>query len=463
MFKRFVLSSVSALIVALGGCATGELGEPTLACKVNTDCPERYLCSPITKTCVLPMTMLDMDRPDEGAGQDMRMDMTSKPADMADQGMDMVTPPACDPACGLGQSCVDGQCRDDVVTCSPACKANEECKQGTCVPVETGQCTPACPQTEVCDNGTCRAVVCDPACEANGQCTRDGCVYPACAKEGDACDGTTSDQGSFWCLRSSMTNRSSCYAKCPTANEPGGCTYGQYCQAPVSNNSQIKICLDADCQVDADCDNGAQKGTCIKVDHGYAFCVLAGSVPPGGTCDSSNAALRCQQGSYCTASGVCRAICDPWTRPSQCGANERCNILTERQGICVNNPDQSGMSTYDPCTTPGNYCADGTVCLNGTSNNFCFKHCRVDRNGNSADCAGLAITGSVCYNYFFAGQRELGICQPSCASASECGSTTTRDCVAGQCRRKCSAATVTQDCCGGDVPCDWSCVNGLCE
>lgn len=460
MSLKFWIYGAGVLVLGLVGCAQGDIVQPAVSCDINEDCPASYLCSPITKSCFLPMTDLDM-RPlaDDGGLPDMK----PKPGDMADMKPPGDMTPSCVPACDPGQSCVEGSCVVDVIMCDPACKATEECKMGTCVPVDVGACTPACAQTEVCDNGTCKPVVCDPACDDNGLCTRDGCQYPSCTKEGDACDGTTSDQGNFWCLTNTMTTRTTCYAKCPQDAKPDGCARGQYCDAPIASNAEIKICVDAQCQQDTDCDNGAQKGTCIKIDNGYAYCAPAGSVGPGGTCDTSNPALRCQQGSACTSTGICRKLCDPWARPSQCGAGDRCNIFTTSQGICVNNPDASGMSTYDPCTTPNNYCADGTICLSGATNNFCYKNCRIDANGNSADCAGLAISGSRCDPYFYADTRELGICQPSCMSNAECGNTATRECVGGLCRRKCAAATVVQDCCGGNQPCARSCVSGLCE
>lgn len=307
-------------------------------------------------------------------------------------------------------------------------------------------------------NGTCVPAVCDPTCPAPGVCTRSGCSYPTCAKVGDACDASMSDQGSFWCLINRDTNRSSCFSKCTDPLSPSTCGDAEYCLS-INNNNAISYCATSECNVDTDCNNGADRGSCIRLENNFGYCVASGNVQPGGTCDNSNPALRCAQGSTCTNSGVCRKLCDMWASPSQCGAGERCNIYSPRIGICVNNPDATGAAPYSLCTTPGNYCSDGVRCVGGTSDNFCIKYCRVERDGSGFDCDSLS--GSVCNNYLSPGDRSLGRCLPTCDNDNFCG--TGGRCVSGKCRSTCTAATVAQDCCNGQSPCEWTCTNGLCE
>lgn len=77
----------------------------------------------------------------------------------------------CSPACGTGQECDDGVCKDHVEdagakACDPICATGQECDDGLCKPhseMEPGggppgsaTCVPACATGLECDNGICK-------------------------------------------------------------------------------------------------------------------------------------------------------------------------------------------------------------------------------------------------------------------------------------------------------------------
>jgi hypothetical protein len=492
--KWGVLALVAAALFAVSGCAQGELEdvdpevELDTSCKGDEDCTAGLRCNVIVGECVRITPMINNSTGNNTTANNTTANnttannqttppnnttannqtsppnnMTSPPVDMGeDMGMeeDMRDPNTCVPACGVGEKCESGTCVPDMLTCNPACGANEECMQGTCVPIQTGVCDPACPDTQTCENGTCVPATCNPGCEAGGTCTVNGCVYPQCQSEGAACDPSTTDQGSFYCLVNSADNRAQCYSKCPVSNSAQGCAVGQRCLAPVQSNPSIQICLDSECSIDSDCNDGADTGTCLKFENSWGFCEPDGGAALGATCNPS-ANQWCQQGLVCDtpsggSTGSCEQVCDPWTGAG-CGVSEYCSLYTTRSGVCTSDTDSLGFQAFEQCATPGDYCDDATVCLSAGQNNFCFKYCRP----GSSDCS--FSSSATCNSYIFPGEREIGLCDLNCmGDSSVCP--TDWDCVNGVCRDRCTTATVVADCCGGNATnCNWQCVGGYCE
>jgi hypothetical protein len=272
-----------------------------------------------------------------------------------------------------------------------------------------------------------------------------------------------SDQGAFHCLTNLDEQRSRCFAKCDNLYEPSSCGPGQYCLDPVSNAPDIQVCLDSSCATDADCADGGQTGTCVELSNGFGTCYRDGAVGVGGACDLSDATRRCVGGAVCQtggsgSAGTCRATCDPWASRSDCNAGERCVIFSARTGVCAPVADATGVASGDTCTTPGNYCADGVACFATTAQSLCYQYCRPDQAGQG-DCPGST---SICNDYVFPGDRELGICLLRCESDQICGGG--GRCVDNRCRQVCQTGDPVVDCCDGTTPCNWTCgASGLCE
>ena len=449
-------ASVSVLALCgmlwLGGCAKAVVDPANSSSCTSTDqCPVGQECNPVTRVCTNPNVVPDTT-PDTSRDETRDVPRDDPP--------DTTDPNACDPACGLNQECVNGQCMTAAPVCDPGCKPSEMCVNGTCVFEETGTCDPECPQTQVCDNGTCKPAVCDPGCAAGGTCTRDGCIYPSCTSEGARCTPSTTRQGAFWCLTNTVENVARCYSDCDNPGTPSTCKDAQYCLGVDDGPPVINACIDSQCNLDIDCDNGAIKGTCLARDNNYSTCLRAGTVQVGGTCEVGNNALLCVPGSVCR-SGVCRELCDPWAPVSDCGPNQACNIFSTRAGVCVDNVDPTGDAPYTSCTTPGNYCDDAVGCFGAASPGRCLKYCRASSTDLGSDCDSLP--DSVCDNYIVPNDRSYGICFGSCTNdPSSCPTGTVCDSM-GRCRTTCTQASVVQDCCSGQSPCDWTCQNGFCE
>ncbi len=466
------------------GCAEGEVGGPPAAtCSEDSECLVDQRCDVVAGVCRdVPDMSVGMEDMAVAEPEDMRRDAPDLPTlmrpdfgqeepdlgqdlgGMVDQGMpedmgsgvDMNVPEDM----GSGVDMMVDPCLS--VTCAP--KDNEcsgdflvsygggVCDDGACTYAET-RTDCAAMGNRKCENGACVDRECDPACEAPGVCDQGSCSFPLCAAEGDACEPLSgTDQGDFLCLIDNQaTSEAHCFSKCDEDGASGGCATGQRCFAAVSNSPDLLICIDSECSSNADCSGG----TCIKFENSFGYCEPGGVVPTGGTCEPASDQW-CQQGNTCvtgsTGTGVCEAVCEPWGGTG-CGASEYCALYTNRMGVCTSDQDATGQDAYDLCTTPGNYCADATVCITGSTDNFCVKYCRP----GSADCAGIHSTVT-CDNYVLPGERSLGICNvAACTTSTDCS--TTADCVNGLCRQRCTAGTVAADCGSSS----WSCVGGYCE
>lgn len=125
------------------------------------------------------------------------------------------TTTVCDPACGAGLICVEGQCVSDcdpactdgkvcvgsnqcVFQCDPACTDGKVCVspnqcEYVCTPECAFQCLPACTGGKVCVGPNQCAFQCDPACTDGKVCVGPNqCAFqcePACT-DGKVCVGT---------------------------------------------------------------------------------------------------------------------------------------------------------------------------------------------------------------------------------------------------------------------------------
>jgi hypothetical protein len=412
--RRWVV--VTTLVWGLiAGCAGGEELAPVGECESNLDCGANEVCDLSTNTCE-PLrtenntpngtTPTNIGPGDTGFNPGNNSDTD---AGNADSGMEV---------------------------CEPACAADQVCMNGNCV----SACPDGCPNDQVC--------------------TADGCVYPDCTAVGDPCNPDNGNQGDFLCLQDSDGN-GQCYSSCDENVAASTCPAGEYC-FDVSDDGAFKACFPSTCSSSADCDSG----TCIDFDNEFATCASAGPIPLGGACNL-NMGDNCVGGAFCrqtdsaTGAGVCSAICDPWASTSNCPAGQACGVfLTWRTGLCTDQLDAQGTGPYEPCATPGNTCSDATRCLSvEPTTNGCFPYCRPDSN----DCIGILPDGTdaICNNFVFNQNRAIGLCVSPCAADGDCGAD--GRCVNSACRATCTMATIADDCCGGDMPCEAQCVNGLCE
>ena len=242
------------------------------------------------------------------------------------------------------------------------------------------------------------------------------------------------------------------------------CDVGSYC-LDLGDTTPLLGCAPSLCDVDMDCGTG----TCVRFDNDFGLCFTAGAATEGATCSNTT---RCPQGLFCdypssaATSGVCRELCDPFTTGA-CGAGQFCGeFISAAQGLCDSNQTTLGTDPFETCQSAGDWCADSVQCASFGSFNACLAYCRA----GGTDCDGLLSNGgnAVCDNYVFPGNRLLGECYPPCdpTDADPCGPGAV--CVdtgvdAGKCRFTCTAGSVTADCCGGTTPCNFECINGLCE
>jgi hypothetical protein len=310
------------------------------------------------------------------------------------------------------------------------------------------------------DLGQDQGMSCMPACAAGQRCEGGRCVWPACQRAGDRCDEGVARQGSFYCEGAAGQGR--CYPLCMVEGSAQGCDAGQRCER---RGDGTLACQAAQCVSDAGCGGG----TCVAYENGYARCEAAGQAAVGQACDVRQMSARCVQGALCvdaagravSGAGTCRAKCDLWGQISGCGGPSACVPATTRQGVCAPVArDGLGDMVSEPCMTPGAWCADGTVCVDGRAQDVCARLCRPER--GAQDCRTHVSDVSQCNVYYFPGDRVMGGCDLDCSmSPAVCGSQAV--CQGGVCRRRCQAATVAQDCCAGVRPCLWRCVNDLCE
>ncbi|MFP4597599.1 MAG: hypothetical protein ACLFVJ_05065 [Persicimonas sp.] len=302
---------------------------------------------------------------------------------------------------------------------------------------ETGVCDPACGDGETCEDGQCV-----------------GLPEPTCTRKGDACDPAVVDQDTFWCAGDGEDG-GECLPKCDESFTATGCALGEYCMNIGSQDQPALACIESQCSANSDCSSE----TCLDFDNEFGLCVASGSTPEGGSCNPS-AENACAPDHYCreepqdSGQGTCRQLCDPWASGAGCPSGQLCDLFTSREGICV--PDTTtGFQPYDSCSDPGSMCDDGVICLEGSSGGVCIGYCRAGMD----DCGDSPVPMQ-CNNYMVPGERAWGLCLATCPDY-ECGDGSV--CDNGICRQTCTEATVTQDCCNGSTPCDWSCVNGRCE
>ena len=124
-------------------------------------------------TCTLPLTGV-LPRVWDVTVRNLNGDFATLPGAFEVTGGEPIT---CDPACGDGYICQNGNCVPVTPICDPVCTDGYTCVNGNCVPI-TPICDPACGDGFTCVNGNCVPVT--PDCDEDPTTT-----YKITAKNGE--------------------------------------------------------------------------------------------------------------------------------------------------------------------------------------------------------------------------------------------------------------------------------------
>ena len=327
---------------------------------------------------------------------------------------------ACNNACPLGNSCIDGMCE-------LRCPASQTDCAGHCVDLATSQT----------DCGAC-----GNACTGLQRCVMGTCTGMACPAGTTQCGTACAD------LQSNVEHCGMCDNACPV---PQFCRAGRcVLECPVARTACSNRCVDT-------MTDRTNCGTCGTVCPGGQSCVAGACrlVCPMGTRDCMG---RCVDLSTDrTNCGACGTVCGAGQLCAGGACAPRCaDVQTNCSGICVN-------TSVDPnnCGACGLMCGPGYACSGG----FCRALVGTDVQG----CASPSVQcGPVC--------ADIRNDNENCG---RCGNRCTADrlCVLGMCVAPCAAGQTRcgTDCvntlgdrnncgrCGNVCTGTLSCVTGVCS
>ena len=424
----WAIVGVLAALLVMVGCAAGQFDGDD-ECTDSSDCKLNQQC--VNGTC----SVFDVSGNDPDTSGPTDSYTPKRDGGGADSAVDD----------GGGQDPDGMSGKMDAADTSPGTDVGNDTGKADSGDSGSQNCGGNCKIGQKCENGQCVSK-CQPNCNSQQQCADLG--------EGPKC-----------------------YSTCQQELTTKGCTgSGVMCRDINRDpNSQKKtlVCLQSQCSKHSEC----QSGTCLQFHNSYGTCVRKGPKKVGQSCDLSKQSGLCESGAFCVRSssssmtGTCRKLCDPWSASPSCNSNQRCSlfkrgassyiVLTFRQGFCNNSVDAVGSATLDSCQSDQNMCDHGIRCV-GSTDPLCMKWCRPGKGDCTGEIPSQYMASGVCNNYVFPGERNIGRCVPRCSGTRYC-SQMGYGCTNGLCRNQCSSATVVQDCCDGNQPCDWKCNNGLCE
>ena len=371
----------------------------------------------------------------------------------------------CDPPCGEGQECVDGQCTG----CQPDCQG-KQCGPDGC----DGSCG-TCPDGTTCSGGTCGQAGDQDGCLAWDQKGCGGCPCEACVCQQDPyccqtawdnlcvslCEtqcggcGEVSNCGDGACDLEGGENCGSCADDC-------NCSDGQICYAYqcCTPDCEDKVCGDDGCGGSCgDCPGGQ---ACIGGACGQTDGCLPAEAPGCGGCACQTCV--CEMDEFCCEvewDSLCVAHCE-----ADCGG---CGFV----GDCGNSWCDSGENCAN--------CAQDCACPTGDT---CYKAdcCSPDCAGKICGSDGCGGTCGECPEGAFCqeGSCKMGVCEPDC-SGKECGDDGCGggcgeckpgfDCKGNSCQKKpclpeCDGKICGGDGCGGtcgECPAGTFCDKGVCQ
>ena len=378
-------------------------------------------------------------------------------------------------ACAVGDECkslqcVDGACCDSA--CAGRCQACDVGGSvGKCTTLFSGQ--PHGARTACGDASTCSAQ-CDgsspTACgAAPGVATV--CATPSCAAgiatAASLCDGAgkcvagaTATCAPFVC------GATACKTTC-TAN--ADCVSGDYCNGTLC---QPALTLGSSCTAAEACASGAcTDGVCCSVASCGAGATCKGSKP--GTCTKSHGSA-CSAGTECDSGECWGGVCCQTRCGGQC---EACN-LPGSPGTCQRVIGAPGSGK------PSCNATDTAICARTQCDGVVADHCAGIVNGPTVECLpagcssdhGTALSASRCDGHgACAGPTKsscapfvcvAGVCQLSCASATDCVAGFACDGKSGKCTpaATCSSDGASMVVGGVTTPCSpYVCSGGACK
>jgi N-acetylneuraminic acid mutarotase len=250
--------------------------------------------------------------------------------------------------CSVGQTCIDGSCKNDADLCDSdnligLCRIGKTCVDGTCA--DDGLlCTPGnpaglCASPSVCFSGRCV----DPS----GLCSPDN-THGLCTA-GHRCDetGTCVDNGGCSCDVDETCLDGVCRANdvlCSMTNPVGLCTSGADCVAGE--------CTDA--------------GIGCSATNPAGICTV-GELCEAGTCVPVDGASLCDDGNPCTLDyfDFAHNRCAHDARQSACSDGNACTTDACVVGVCVGTPIAGCIAppSINPYVTPTN---NSVLRLSGT-------------------------------------------------------------------------------------------------
>ena len=363
----------------------------------------------------------------------------------------------CDPVCGYGKYCKNGQCVD----C--ACTASDH-MDGTCDPY-TGTCKcgafPACRQPfPLCKNHKCvfNPQDCDPSCTSGEQCDpKTGiCV---CGLSGNACDSSTPNCVNGVCYRSKTDCDPACDSQNSDRCDPRSgtclCGLGPACDGNTPN------CINGNCVPTRKSCSPCDPTSTDRCDPltGHCVCGL------GPACDGDTP--NCIKGACVQDPVDCDPacgpphsnVCDKRSGNCLCGKNPECSgdtplcinsVCYQSEDDCFGNCDPDTSNSCNPGTGQCNCglskaCSGGQTCVNGecvekcdpacTGNTYCFD----GQSCQDCECDGQPSTDGTC-------DPNNGLCK--CGDTYFCQTSEKPVCFSGSC-----------------VECmdDDQCIAGLCD
>ncbi|MCC6808369.1 MAG: hypothetical protein IT381_13175 [Deltaproteobacteria bacterium] len=408
---------------------------------------------------------------------------------------------------GAGHKCLNGQCActseadcealrvciGSTGRCSADCSGGQACRDGCCAGagcrpgIEQTACGPAggvctdCttnPQGRRCANGAC-------GCADNADCVTSahgseclggvcGCAASDDCPLGQACNQAT-HQCSSSCAGGLVCNGGCCDLTdhCVGGTGAAACgSAGALCKS-CAGNSAGDECVnvgagvrDCGCVSSPDCSDPKQpvcRGT------GQCGCDVAADCPAGQACDTTTHTCEADCGAGRLCNGCCNGIdCLSGTANDQCGTTGgscfSCQALTDNKACTT--PAQAIGANRCGCTTASTHCSSLKACRSG----LCSTNCSPVGGGANLACNGGCCDGSACQPGTSAGacgpiggncsacsgqasnktcvNRACGCTAPSHCTASQCCSTFTDLCSAGNTQHACGNGGLMCDDCG---------------
>jgi hypothetical protein len=368
---------------------------------------------------------------------------------------DMVVPDVpitCDPACGMGEVCVNGQCVSPCLPTQTNCPSG--CSELPTDPANCGMCGRACPAGQFCSSGTCVMACmngetrCDQSCvnldnnvKNCGICGKSCAGAEACVSR--VCQCVTPNVVCGGACTNVRNNRDHC-GRCN--NRCGGdlvCN-GTSCGCPggrrvcPNNPNKCVTSLNECCPSGQSwCANAGNGGGCVDLRSDRNHCNSCTTVCPGqDVCTDRRcicpSTLKDCGGGVCIQPGTCcpgkeQACGDKCIPSADCCSDMECTVQNQKCNL-TNNKCECAM--------------DERVCMRAGVPAKCIK--TTGACCNDGDCGGGGRVCSPVNNTCGCPENRPQVCGNTCIPADECCAPLVKCPQTG----KCVARTELGTCCG---------------